>query len=129
MFYVFSYTPSASDTEADPYIAELKLSAGVIHQVDVLFQDGCNHEIFAQIFKGNHQLWPSNRGEKMRGNATVVSFREFYELFPGDKSLTLHIWTTLTADFKEVMVQIGILPKAILQPLSFNELLKAATGI
>ena len=128
MFYVFSYTPAASDTEADPYILEMHLTAGVVHQVDVLFQDGCNHEEFAKIFNGNHQLWPSNRDEKLRGNATVVSFREFYELSPGNSILSAHIWTTLTADFKEILIQIGVLPKGILQPLSFDELLKAATG-
>lgn len=129
MFYVFSYTPTADDTEADPYILEMHLTAGVIHQVDVLFQDGCNHEEFVKILNGNHQVWPSNRDENLRGNATVVSFREFYELSPGNSLLTAHIWTTLTPDFYEILIQIGVLPKAVLQPLSFDELLKAATGI
>lgn len=129
MFYVFSYTPTASDTEASPYELELKLAPGVIHQVDVLFQDGCNHEEFVQIIQGKVQLWPSNRGEKLRGNATVVSFREFVELDHSNCLLKAHIWTTLTADFKELLIQIGVLPKAILQPLSFEELLRAATGL
>lgn len=129
MFYVFSYTPSAEDTEASPHSMDLHLTAGVIHQVDVLFQSGCGHEEFVQIFDGNLQLWPSNRGEKMRGDSTVVSFREFYELDPGDTRLKAKFWTTLDADFKEVIIQIGILPKAVLQPLSFDELLRAATGV
>lgn len=129
MFYAFSYTPDENDTEADPHVIEMPLTAGIIHQVDVLFQNGCNHEIFIQIFDGNFQVWPSNRGEKFRGNATVVSFREFYDLPPGNTHITAHIWTTLTTDFKEVLIQIGILPKAILQPLSFKELVKAAAGL
>lgn len=129
MFYAFSYTPSASDTEANPHELTMQLTAGVVHQVDVLFQDGCNHEEFVQIFDSDHQLWPSNRGEKLRGNATVVSFREFYELAPGDTILTAKIWTTLTADFKEVLIQIGLLPKRIIQPISFEELLTAAAEL
>ena len=129
MFYAFSYTPVITDTEAAPHVLDLPLTAGVIHQVDVLFQSGCSHKIFIQIFLGGHQLWPSNRGEKMRGDATVVSFREFLELFPGNNALTAKIWTTLTADFKEIILQIGVLPKAVLQPLSFKELLAAATGL
>lgn len=128
MFYTFSYTPSAADTEANPHELKMQLAAGVIHQVDLLFQDGCDHEEFVQVFLESFQLWPSNRGEKMRGNATVVSFREFYELIPGDTLLTAHIWTTLSADFKEVIVQIGLLPKKIIQPFSFQELLSAALG-
>lgn len=129
MFYVFSYTPDGTETEADPYEFSIPLTEGVIHQVDVLFQDGCNHEEFVQVWFANHQLWPSNRGESMRGNATVVSFREFLELTQGATKLTGKIWTTLTSDWKEILIQIGVLPKAILQPLSFEELLKAATGV
>ena len=128
MFYVFSYTPSASDTEADPHVVDLQLTAGVIHQVDVLFQSGCNHEEFIQIFDGNHQVWPTNRGEKIRGDATVISFREFYKMLPGDTRLKAHIWTTLTTDFKELILQLGVLPKGVLQPLSFDELLAAVKG-
>ena len=129
MFYTFSYTPTVDDTEADPHEMDLQLTSGVIHQVDILFQNGCNHEEFVQVFDGNHQVWPSNVEEKLRGNATVISFREFYELSKGDNKLKAHFWTSLTADFVEVIIQIGILPKKIIQPLSFDELLKAATGM
>jgi hypothetical protein len=129
MFYAFSYTPSELDTEADPHVVDLALTAGVIHQVDILFQFGCYHQIFAQIFDGNLQLWPSNRDGSIRGDSTVVSFREFYELVPGSTRLKAKIWTTLTENFTEIIIQIGVLPKAILQPLSFDELLRAATGL
>lgn len=129
MFYAFSYTPDDADTETDPHELKMQLTAGVIHQVDVLFQDGCNHEEFIQVFDDNLQLWPMNRGEKLRGNATVISFREFYELEPGNTILTLNCWTTLAADFKEIIINIGVLPKRILQPLSFEELLAAAAGM
>jgi hypothetical protein len=128
MFYVFSRTPDAADTAAEPYVVDFLLTAGVIHQVDVLFQSGCYHQVFVQIFDGGHQVWPTNRGESMRGDSTAVSFREFYELVPGSTRLKAHVWTTLTEDFKEIIIQLGVLPKEILQPLSFAELLKVATG-
>ena len=129
MFYVFSYTPVITDTTAAPHEIEIELTAGVVHQVDVLFQSGCNHQEFVQIFDGGHQAWPSNRGEKIRGDATVVSFREFYELKPGHNRLIGRIWTTLSSGFKEVIIQVGVLPKAVLQPLSFDELVRATAGI
>lgn len=128
MFYVFSKTPEATDTKASPFKLEMQLTAGVIHQVDVLFQSGCNHEEFVQVFLGGLQLWPSNRGEYLRGNATVISFREFLDMPPGNNILVAHISTTLTTDFKEVLIQIGVLPKRVIQPLSFEELLNAAAG-
>jgi len=129
MFYAFSYTPDDEDTEDKPHELKMQLTAGVIHQVDVLFQNGCNHEEFIQVFDDNFQLWPLNRGEKLRGNATVISFREFYELSQGDTILTAKIWTTLAAGWKEITIQIGLLPKRVLQPLSFEELLAAAAGL
>ena len=129
MFYAFSYTPSAADTLASPHEVEIDLTAGVIHQVDVLFQSGCAHKVFVQIFDGGLQVWPSNRGEKIRGDATVISFREFYELTPGHNKLVAKIWSTKATPWYEVIIQIGVLPKAVLQPLSFNELVKAISGV
>jgi len=129
VFYVFDCTPTADNSEDDPQEFELELTPGVIHQVDVLFQDGCEHEEFIQIYQGNFQIWPSNRGQEIRGNATVVSFREFFELKPGSTILTAKVWSTLGSDWKEILVQIGLLPKRVLQPLSFEELLAAATGV
>jgi len=128
MFYSFEYTPDAGDTESSPHDLSMQLTAGVIHQVDILFQDGCDHEEFVQIFLDDLQLWPSNRGAALRGNATVVSFREFFVLAPGNSQLTAKIWTTLSADFKEILIQVGVLPKQIIQPFSFEELLGAALG-
>jgi len=129
MFYVFTCTPVADSIEDPDNSFKLHLTAGVIHQVDVLFQDGCNHEEFIRLFDDNFQVWPSNRGEYLRGNATVVSFRDFYELKPGNTILTAKVWSTLGSAWKEIIVQIGLLPKKVLQPLSFDELLAAATGI
>lgn len=129
MFYVFSKPTGEIWTGVTSEKLDIDLTAGVIHQVDVLFQDGCNHEIFIQIHQGGHQLWPSNRGAELRGNATVVSFREFYKLTPGNTDLTIKFRSTLVGVWPEVIIQIGILPERILQPLSFKELLAAATGV
>jgi len=129
MFYIFSYTPDVNDKAATPKLLPMHLQAGVIHQVDVLFQDGCTHKEFVQILLGGTQLWPTNREEKMRGNATVVSFREFFELKPGASLLTAKIWSTLDDSWKEIIIQIGLLSKRAIQPLSFDELLAAAKGM
>lgn len=129
MFYAFSHTLTADYSEKSPYEMVIQLTAGVIHQVDIVFQDGCSHQVYIQIFHDSHQVWPSNRGAALKGNATVISFREFYELLPGNTMLTAKMWSTLGADWKEVVIQIGLLPKKVLQPLSFDELLAAATGI
>jgi len=129
MFYTFSHTVTTADIITAKKELELQMSAGVIHQVDVLFQDGCDHEVNVQIFQASLQLWPSNRDASMKGNATVISFREFMELEPGGSELTAFIWGDGVVTDKEVIIQIGLLPRRVLQPLSFDELLTAAVGI
>jgi len=129
MFYAFNLVPLPAWGDGTIFELEMKLTAGVIHQVDVLFQVDCDHLQFVQIFHANHQLWPSNRGASLRGNATVVSFREFYEIDASDPALTARFWSTGQDVWEEIIVQIGLLPKRIIQPLSFDELLSAAQGI
>jgi len=129
MFYVFSLKPTEDKTEANAQELPMKLTGGVIHQVDVVFQDGCAHKTYVKICDNGHQIWPSNRGNYLRGNATVISFREFYELAPGLDTLTAWIWNDCGAAWGEIVIQFGLLPKKVIQPLSFDELLAAAAGL
>lgn len=122
MFNVYAYTNLATDLITDPHKMDLDLSAGVIHQVDIVFQKDCAHKINVQIWKGGHQLWPSNRGASLKGDSTIISFREFLELRGAVNDLHALIWTTDASVTKEVIIQIGLLPREIIQPISFNQL-------
>jgi len=129
MFYAFAYTVTESDLVTAKYKLDINLTAGVIHQVDVLFQKDCAHKINVQIFQGGHQLWPSNRGSAMRGDATIISFREFLELKGARNDLYALIWTTDATVLKEIIIQIGILPREIIQPISFNQLVETILAL
>lgn len=128
MFYTFPYTVDANDIVTAKHKLDIPLSAGIIHQVDILFQKDCAHKINIQIFHGSYQLWPSNRGESLRGDATVISFREFYELNSAFNTLHAYFWTTDTGVLYEAIINIGILPRKIIQPLSFDDLLEVLTA-
>ncbi len=129
MFYSYQNKVMAANTVTNPILQTLDLIPGIIHQVDILFEDGCDHEAHVQISHGSTQVWPTNTQGSILGDAMVVSFREFYELMPGATDLTLKIWGDGTIDDVDVILQIGLLPKRVLQPLSFEELLAAATGV
>lgn len=122
MFNVYSYTNLATDLIDAPHKMDMDLSSGVIHQVDIVFQKDCAHKINVQIWHGGHQLWPSNRGQSFKGDATIISFREFLELRGARNDLHALIWTTDASVLKEMIIQIGILPREIIQPISFNQL-------
>jgi len=129
MFYAFAYTLTADDLVTAKYTLDMNLTAGVIHQVDVLFQKDCAHKINVQIFQGGHQLWPSNRDASMRGDATIISFREFLELRGARNDLYALIWTTDATVLKEIIIQIGILPREIIQPISFDQLVETILAL
>ena len=129
MFYVFTHTVTTGDIVTAKQRLDLDLTTGVIHQVDILFQDGCEHLVNVQILQGGHQLWPSNQGATIKGNATVVSFREFLVLRPGNTDLHALIWADGVITGVDAVIQIGMLPKRVMQPLSFEELLAAASGV
>ena len=125
MFYSYELAVAAGNIESNKKEVDMELTAGVIHQVDVLFPDTCDHNIRVQIFDANFQLWPSNRDGTIRGDASVISFREFYELKSDNNTLTAYAWWEDTETAESVYIQIGLLPRAIMQPFSLAELLRA----
>ena len=129
MFYVYRPDTAVSEAEATPKEFDIHLTEGVIHQVDVMFQSGCAFDVHAQIWQSNLQLWPTNRDADMVGDATIISFREFHPIAPGNQILTIKSWSGQVVKDKYIEVHIGVLPKKIIQPLSFEELLAAAAGI
>jgi len=128
MFFSFNINVTELTSEATAEETELELAAGVIHQVDFLFPVNSNREVHVKIMQAAYQLCPTNRDDAIRANNTCVSTREFYELLPGSNILTVKAWNTHLTDKFMITVNIGLLPKRILQPFSFDQLLKAALG-
>ena len=125
MFYVFPLVVGAGNTVSNPLELDLSMSAGVIHQIDVLFPDDADNNIRVQIFDANLQLWPTNRDSTIAGDAIVVSFRDFYEMTAQNNILKAKAWWEDTSTATTVRLQIGVLPRNILQPFSLAELLRA----
>jgi len=125
MFYSWPITVEAEHTATNKKMIRMPMSAGVIHQADILFPDDCDHNIRVQIFDANFQVWPSNRGASIRGDATVISFRDFYDMKASRNILTAYAWWEDTVTEQTIWIQLGVLPRAVLQPFSLAELLRA----
>jgi len=129
MFYSYNITVTAATTEGTAGLTTLYLSAGVIHQIDILFPVNANREVYVKILDAGFQIMPSNPEEAIRANNTVISTREFYDIPPGGTILTVKAWNVHATDNFMISVNIGVLPRRILQPFSFKELLAAALGM
>ena len=125
MFYSWPIAVAAGNTSANKKMIEMPMSPGIIHQVDIMFPDTCNHNIRVQVFDASVQLWPSNRDGTVRGDAAVISFRDFYEMTPANNALKAFAWWEDTETAVTVWIHIGVLPRSILQPFSLAELLRA----
>jgi hypothetical protein len=125
MFYSWPITIVAGNTSGNKAKITMPMSAGVIHQVDILFPDNADHNIRVQVFDADFQLWPSNREGSIRGDASVISFRDFYEMKSANNRLTGYAWWEDTETETTIWIQIGVLQRAILQPFSLAELLRA----
>jgi len=128
MFYSFNVeiTPDTDEDSADE--TPLEVSAGIIHQVDLVFPTNANREIYLRILAGSYQFIPVNPHGAVRANNTIISTREFFTLYDWNNTLTLKAWNTHATEPFTVGINIGILPKRVLQPFSFDELLKVALG-
>jgi len=125
MFYAFPIVVAAGNIASNPAKIDMPMSSGIIHQVDIMFPDTCDHDIRVQVFDASFQLWPSNRDGTVRGDAAVVSFRDFYEMTANNNVLTGVAWLTDASKASTIWIQVGVLPRSILQPFSLAELLSA----
>jgi len=129
MFYSYNITVPAATDETTAELTTLYLSAGVIHQIDILFPVNANREVFVKILDAGFQVMPSNPEEAIRANNTVISTREFFDIPVGGSILTVKAWNVHATDDFMISVNVGVLPRRILQPFSFKELLAAALGM
>ena len=125
MFYSWPITVAADNIASNKAIIDMPMSSGIIHQVDIAFPDTADHDIRVQVFDASVQLWPSNRDGTVRGDAAVISFRDFYEMTPANNILRGVAWLTNAAKAGTIWIQIGVLPRSVLQPFSLAELLRA----
>ena len=125
MFYSWPIEVKQANISTNKAKIDMPMASGIIHQVDIMFPDTCDHNIRVQIFDASFQLWPSNRNGSVRGDAAVVSFRDFYEMKAESNVLTGVAWGIGGAATITVWVHIGVLPRDILQPFSLAELLRA----
>jgi len=129
MFYSKNISVTAATTEITAVMTNLTLSSGIIHQLDFVFPKNDDKDIYVQVFVGGRQITPSNSEDAIRASNTIISTREFYEMPKGSSTITIKAWNTHATDAFVIAVNIGVLPKKILQPFSFEELLKAALAL
>ena len=114
MIYHFTISTPANTSKSNPQLTRLKLSRGVIHQIDIFIPAG--HEGLAHLVinRGLHQVWPSNYGEDFNGDDSDISFREHYRLTKAPYLLECYTWNEDTSYAHSFILRVGILPEEVI---------------
>lgn len=125
MFYDFEMTITADTKESAPVTQELKLTAGVIHLVEVRFKYGPNFMVGVRIYHEEHQLYPTNPDSDIRDDGRGVTFPDNFPLTTEPYSLKVRAYSPDTVYPHTIYIRVGVLPEEIVTPLiSFSGLFR-----
>ena len=110
MFYAFDLAIPAQITQASPQKTTLKLTHGIIHRISVGFPDGCAGLAHVQLYRHEHQVWPTNPGASFNWNDVNIEWSDYFELLTGPYVLKAWAWNDDDSYQHTISVRIGVLP-------------------
>jgi len=111
--YEFDVTSPANPAQASPTEVLATLVPGVITQGEVQIPLGVKALTGAQIWRGDHQLWPSNPGGYFKGDNVRISWDEHYDLEDEPLTLRLRVWNNDDSYPHTITFRFGLLPLAL----------------
>lgn len=109
MIYEFPIITTTAYTKASPMKTDLRLTKGVIHWLDILFDDAVMGTLYLAITHGLHQLWPTNPEAYFRLMAKPISSKEGYKLYTAPYVLSVYSYLE-NADYEhEARIRISLL--------------------
>lgn len=109
MFYTFPVTVPKKTAQLSPQITEIVLGPGEIHQVEIGFPWGCAGLVHVQIWRAEHQVWPTNAGQSFAWNDYNHVFTESETCQGPGEHWTIRAWNLDKRWSHTVQVRIGIL--------------------
>ena len=116
MFYDFALVIPAATPESAPAGINMKLTAGVIYAVKLLFPPGPHGMVKVRIMEGGHQFLPTNPDGYFASDDEVIDIDEYQELAPGGNELKVTGYSPGTTYPHTIAVRFGILGKDVLSP-------------
>lgn len=117
MIYSFAIETAITYSATNKLKTDLKLTAGIIHQIDIVFPTGCAGLLYVAINHGLHQIWPTNPGEYFHTDGETLSFKEFYELLSAENTLSVYTYNLDDTYAHSVIIRLGLLKQSEIQGL------------
>jgi hypothetical protein len=116
MFYETSITIPAATAETSPTEVELKLTAGIIHTVELDFPHGCAHEARLRLFHQEHQLFPTNPSGYHASDGHVIVIRDHFHMKSAPYTLEIRGYSPDGSYAHTIRVRVGVLPSDLFGP-------------
>ena len=118
MFYDFQIEIKAGKTKEAPAEQIVNLVSGIVHRVEIEFRAGCRHTVFVAIYKGAHQVWPTNIEGAFNAENFTIMIDEGEKLPAGPNQFRIVGWSPLAQYDHIITVRFGILPPETLTPFA-----------
>jgi len=118
MFYDFAITIPANTAKEAPVSQELKLTAGIVHYVEIEFPSGCAGLAHVQIRQPEATYLPTNPDGSFASDGYVIPIKEHLELGPGENSLKAVCWNLDDTYSHTITIRVGVLLREQLEPVS-----------
>jgi hypothetical protein len=115
MIFSFAINTPANTSKESKRKQELKLTRGIIHQVDILFPSGCAGLAHIAINDALHQVWPTNPEEDFYTDGEKISSKEFYNLRREPFMLNAFTWNEDDTFPHSIIVRLSVLQKSEIQ--------------
>ena len=112
MFYRYPVTIPNSTPESAPVKTVMKLPAGEVHQVEIGFPWGCAGLAHVQLYRNEHQMWPTNPGDSFAWNDYNVVILESEDSAGDEEEWWIRAWNLDTRHEHTIVVRIGVLDKS-----------------
>ena len=123
MFFAWDIAVTAGTAEATPKKQILKLTSGVITEVDVKFPSGCHGLVKVRLKHWESPLVPLSRGEWITGDDEAVKASMYFELPKGPYELKFEGSSPDASYGHTVTVRISVLPKSVASMIPLIEVL------
>lgn len=123
MLFEYPLTIPANTAEAAPTEDLVALAPGTISRVEVQFPRGCVGLVHVQVWRSEHQVWPTNVDGSIAGENTNIIWPEAYDLDDEPYDLTLRGWSDDDSFPHKITFRFAVLP------LSLNEAAREHGGL
>lgn len=116
-FFIYPITVPKATYEWSPVTELLPVIHGIIHHLSIWFSPGCQGEVGVRLFRRESQILPWNADAWALGdNNTAGGSPEWIELESAPYEIRYKAYNIGEYVDRDVIVQIGILPREVLMP-------------